>query len=139
MIKNLITLGMDRTDFILLFGHQIGYASVLYYLLLFVTVILYYLFPKKARWFVLLIASGLFYTWLFPELKQAALFGITICLSWICGLLIRRTVTCSIKMQRGVLILSIMVTAWPLLLVDANKMIMSAGQGAGVTSCLERE
>ena len=137
MIGNLMTMGMDRVDFILLFGHQIGYTSVLYYLLLFAAVIIYYLLPKKARWFVLFAASGLFYCWLFPETRQAALFGATIGISWICGILIHRTAHQTERIRRGVLITSIAVTALPLLFMDAMKMITSVtGTGTGIKSLI---
>lgn len=56
---------MEMADFVLLFGNQISYTSILYYFFLPFVVLVYYMLPKKHRWLILLAASVLFYRFLF--------------------------------------------------------------------------
>lgn len=122
---------MNKSDFILLFGDQIGYTSVIYYLLLPVAVILYYLFPKKHRWIVLLAASALFYRLLFSGHRRVLLFAATILISWISGLLIERTRSSAKPKKTAALAMGIILSSLPLLLMDAGKMIISIRGGYG--------
>ena len=116
---------MNLTYIKLLFGNQIAYTSAQYYLLLFVGVILYYLFPKKIRWVVLLAVSGAFYLFLFPQPAEAALFGSTILLSWLFGLVIKRMEQGDHRRREMVFAVCVTVTLIPLLLMDITKARMS--------------
>lgn len=117
---------MKHSDFVQLFGNQIGYTSVLYYLFLPAAAVLYYLFPKRHRWIVLLAASGLFYYWLFPTWQQAAVFAASIVSSWIFGRVI------GLHRNKRILAAGIIISALPLFLVDGGKMLISfSGGGCG--------
>lgn len=123
---------MGVSDFVLFFGNQIGYTSVLYYLFLPFVVLMYYLFPKKHRWIVLLMASALFYRWLFSGYRCILLFVTTILMSWLFGLLIEITRGCSLRIRKVVLAGSLFAVLSPLLLMDITKMIMPiAGERMG--------
>ena len=115
---------MGMSDFVLLFGNQIGYTSVLYYLFLPCVVLFYYLFPKRYRWIILLMASVLFYRWLFSGHKSVFLFAATIFLSWVFGLLIENTRSCALRIRKGVLVGSIFALVVPLLFMDIAKMVL---------------
>lgn len=124
---------MNLSDLVLLFGNQISYTSVLYYLSLPVVVVFYYLLPRKYSWVSLLAASILFYRWLFSGHKCVLLFAATIFVSWLFGLLIERTRTNSGIVRKILLGSGVLIAAVPLLFMDINKMLMSvAGEGTGV-------
>lgn len=122
---------MEMADFVLLFGNQISYTSILYYFFLPFVVLVYYMLPKKHRWLILLAASVLFYRFLFSGRRCVFLFAATILMSWLFSLLIESTRRCSLRMRKVILAGSILIAAVPLLLMDITKMIMTAGEWSG--------
>lgn len=122
---------MEMADFVLLFGNQISYTSILYYFFLPFVVFVYYMLPKKHRWLILLAASVLFYRFLFSGRRCVFLFAATILMSWLFSLLIESTRRCSLRMRKVILAGSILIAAVPLLLMDITKMIMPAGEWSG--------
>lgn len=104
-----------------LFGKQIGYTSIIYYLLLIACVIAYYLIPRRHRWTVLLTTSAIFYSWLFQTSLQIIVFITSIILSWGCGLVISK------HTKKTWLAISIIISALPLFISDGCKLINSAG------------
>jgi len=116
---------MKASDFVLLFGSSINYLSVLYYLLLAGTVVVYYLLPKKVRWVALLAASGLFYYWLFARTIQTALFVCSIVISWFFGIALKKERTSSPKRRGCYLAVAVIISAFPLLLICVNRLLLS--------------
>lgn len=112
---------MSHNDFILLFGSQISYTSVLYYLFLSAAVLVYYLFPKKHRWIILLAASCLFYYWLFQKHKQIAVFAASVLISWLAGIIIDK----ANEHRKAALAVGIFLSALPLFASDGNKLLLS--------------
>lgn len=128
---------MSKSDFILLFGNQIGYTSVLYYLFLPAAVIAYYLIPKKHRWLALLGASALFYYLLFSNRSQKLVFSLSIVISWVGGLILGKLKDSSAEKRSCALAVSIILSALPLILMDGDKMLMSAtGDRCGIRNLI---
>ena len=67
-----------------------SYVSIPYYIMVVLAVVLYYAFPKKIRWMVLLLASGCFYYAVSERKEQLVMFGISIVLSYYSGILLQR-------------------------------------------------
>ena len=74
--------------------------------------ILYYAIPHKYRWFLLLMASCVFYMWFIPQ--YILILSITIVIDYIAGILIERTL--SRKRKKLYLIISIISTCLVLFL-----------------------
>lgn len=116
---------LNYSDFSLLFGNQISYTSVLYYLFLFSAVLVYYLIPKKHRWMLLLLDSVLFYYLLFCGRKCMALLALTIFVSWLWGILLKKSEPLSKKIRKLLLVGGVAACACPLILMDISKMTAS--------------
>lgn len=65
-----------------------SYAAIPYYIMIILTVILYYILPKKIRWIALLISSGYFYYSVSDNRVQLMIFGISILAGYLCGIFI---------------------------------------------------
>lgn len=89
-----------------------GFVSIPYYLFLGATVVLYYLFPLRHRWLLVLVADLLYYSLAGPE-GLVLLGGMTL-LSYVMGLALE-------KVRRGpILLLALAVTLAPLLAVKTG-------------------
>ena len=91
-----------------------NYICTEYYLLLFLTLILYYIIPKGKQWIALLIGSAVFYCLVSTDIMQLCLFLATIILSFLGALLIERSKEG--KQRLFMLWAVIILTAAPLLL-----------------------
>jgi len=91
-----------------------NYICTEYYLLLFLTLILYYMIPKGKQWIALLIGSAVFYCLVSTDIMQLCLFLATIILSFLGALLIERSKEG--KQRLFMLWAVIILTAVPLLL-----------------------
>lgn len=69
---------------------ELSYVSLNYYALLVLLVILYYIFPLKHRWCVLLAGSGCFYYLAMENWAELAVFLASIGTSYLFGILIQR-------------------------------------------------
>ena len=86
------------------------YTSFYFYVFLSVTLVAYYVIPKAFRWLVLLLANFCFLWFATGDIKKIALFGLTIVISYAFSRAVEK------KKSKGILILSILVSAAPLLL-----------------------
>lgn len=67
------------------------YTSLWYAVLVLLTLILYQILPQKRRWLALLLASAAFYVLAVRRIPQLLLFGGTVLLSWLGGVLLMKT------------------------------------------------
>lgn len=97
-----------------------SYTTWSYFVLVGLGFALYYLVKKKYQWGILLIVSTLFYIQAVGrDLKQLAVFYLTILISYIFGLLL-----CKIK-GRAFFILSLIISIFPLILVKGNAFLFN--------------
>lgn len=101
------------------------YISIIFYIFVLVTVILYYLFPTKQRWIILLCANIAFYVIVAKE--SVVLFVLTIIFSWIAGLGIDKLENSSVKSNIKKLFLAgmIIVVISPLFIVKYSNFALS--------------
>lgn len=69
---------------------MMSYISISFYILFGLTVILYYMFPVRLRWTVLLAGSVFFYCFAAPSLRSCIFFLATILLGWLLGFFVGR-------------------------------------------------
>lgn len=65
-----------------------SYSSITYYTLVVLSVCLYYVFPKKFRWIILLFANLCFYCLVISDKLQLAVFACSIIISYFCAQII---------------------------------------------------
>lgn len=98
------------------------YMSLAYYGIVLISLLIYYLFPPKHRWCVLLAASLFLYlSFSSFNWKKAALFLLTALFSYIFGLLLQQMRRSKVKpeMIRIALIVSVLIVLMPLACVKA--------------------
>lgn len=93
-----------------------NYVSVTYYMLVSLTVVLYYVFPKKNRWIVLLFVSGCFYYLVISNLVQIVVFAGSILFSFLAGMVIEtaREKNIAPNWIKVILLLGVLISAAPL-------------------------
>ena len=104
-----------------------NYICTEYYLLLFLTLILYYIIPKGKQWIALLIGSAVFYCLVSTDIMQLCLFLATIILSFLGALLIERSKEG--KQRLFMLWAVIILTAAPLLLFKGRDFLPAPDTG----------
>ena len=104
-----------------------NYLCTEYYLLLFLTLILYYIIPKGKQWIALLIGSAVFYCLVAADLMQVCLFLATIVLSFLGARMIERSK--EEKQRRFMLWAFIILTAAPLLLLKGKDFLPAPDSG----------
>ena len=104
-----------------------NYICTEYYLLLFLTLILYYIIPKGKQWIALLIGSAVFYCLVSTDIMQLCLFLATIILSFLGALLIERSKEG--KQRLFMLWAVIILTAAPLLLYKGRDFLPAPDTG----------
>ena len=67
-----------------------SYVAPGFYALIIITLILYYLFPRKLRWILLLVSGGIFYYLACPKKALILLFGLTIGVTFCFSLIIEK-------------------------------------------------
>ena len=99
-----------------------SYVAFEYYVFVLILVVIYYLFPQKSRWTVLLAGSIFFYIQIISEKRQLAVFLFSVAASYVTGLALE-----SIKRKekketwkRIILAAGIILTAAPFLIVKAG-------------------
>ena len=94
-----------------------SYTSLGYYALIIFLVALYYIFPKKIRWVVLLLGSLYFYSQLFTDFKEIVLFALSIVVSYSVALLLDRLKDDGQRrLKRAVLWAGIILSSLPLII-----------------------
>ena len=94
-----------------------NYTSWKYYCLVFILIPLYYLIPKRFRWFVLLTGSICFYVQIMTDIDQLYILVGSVILSYLAGITMHRLRnTDRIQERRLILFLGIILSAMPLLL-----------------------
>ena len=101
-----------------------SYTSLFYYAMVIALLIIYYVLPKRFRWLVLLAGSVYFYARVIDSWKQAAVFLLSIAVSYAAGLLLQKLNSSNntrsaahAGARRAVLFVGIILSALPLLLV----------------------
>lgn len=100
---------------------SMSYISLNYYILLGISVLLYYLLPLKHRWVVLLAASAVFYVWISTRKLEVLLFLAMILMTW------RFSLALGKKKNRILLIAGILLTLVPLLAVRLGGLLSRNG------------
>ena len=99
---------------------SLGYGTLAFYAFLVLCIVLYYCFPLKLRWTVLLAASCFFYYSVSASLFQLLVFASTIALSYGFSLLMERIAAKGAEKQgrkdKALLIAASVISALPLLL-----------------------
>ena len=93
-----------------------SYTSIKYFALVFLAVIFYYIFPRKHRWLILLLVSGLFYYAISGSRKQLLVFGLAVLACYGMGLLLAKKQESSIEVRCILLWAGIVISAGPLIL-----------------------
>lgn len=94
-----------------------NYMSWIYYLMVLVLLIVYYILPKRIRWFVLLVGSMYFYSEIIDSKKQIVVFLFSIVISYLAAIILQKIKkTECIIVKRLVLFLGILLSVMPLLL-----------------------
>lgn len=95
-----------------------SYTSIVFYVLLVILLLLYYVIPQKGKWIVLLAGSFLFYYFVCTDKRMLLLFGATIVISYLFGLLLQdiRRREASDTALKCTLFAGIIVSIAPLLL-----------------------
>ncbi len=96
-----------------------GYMSISYYLMLILTVVLYYIFPKRIRWIVLLVSSGYFYYSITENKVQLIVFGISILISYSAGIIVFS------NKSRTALVIGIIGSIFPLIVSKCGELFMA--------------
>lgn len=107
----------------------ISYTTIRFFLIVAVAVVLYYLFPKKARYLVLLATSCLFYYVVVPSSWQIVVFGLSVAACYGFGLLIERVRKKDPEKRKGRLILlwaGILISGSPFLASKIGDFITSS-------------
>lgn len=96
---------------------MLSYVSLNYYVLLALLVVLYYIFPLKYRWYVLLAGSGCFYYFALQNRLELVVFLASIGISYLFGILLQHLRECNSKLttKKISLILGIILSSFPLL------------------------
>ncbi len=97
-----------------------SYTSLQYYILVIISLLIYYIFPKKKRWIVLLVASIVLYCNLIAQKSQLILFCISIIISFTFAYIIDSLIKTEVTHKRPectkriVLFIGIVLTTLPL-------------------------
>lgn len=67
-----------------------NYTAARYFLFVALTVVLYYVLPRKVRWTVLMISSGYFYYVVSDDRRQLLVFAMSIAISYFAGILMEK-------------------------------------------------
>ncbi|MBP3261375.1 MBOAT family O-acyltransferase [Pseudobutyrivibrio sp.] len=101
-----------------------NYTSFAFFVMLLVILIAYYIINKKYRWTVLLLGSAFFYIHIITSLKQAAIFLMSIIITYITGLLLQKTKILSDKKVRIVILWAgILFAGMPLFITKVGEFI----------------
>ncbi len=98
-----------------------NYTSFYFYIFLFVTVVIYYIAPKKVQWIILLIANFVFIWLATSSIPKLVVFIATIFISYLFGLFLEK------YKSKLLLALGIIVSASPLLLSRIIDLINASG------------
>ena len=94
-----------------------SYCSWIYYAMVIVLLFVYYIVPKRFRWFILLLGSIFFYTQIINSKKQIVLFFLSIMISFFSGLLLQKIRHIeNINIKRIILFIGIILASLPLLM-----------------------
>lgn len=98
-----------------------SYTSLFYYAMVIALLIIYYALPRRFRWLALLAGSVYFYARVIDSWKQAAVFALSIAVSYSAGILLQKLKDTKnpahAGIKRAVLLGGIILSALPLLLV----------------------
>ena len=126
-------------DFFLdLFKTGMSYMTLNFYVLLVICLVLYYIAPKKARWFVLLLGSMVFYYFAASgDWAALSVFLGTVLVSYLGGLLLGRFNPAKRSPRAGLflLILFSLLSLSPLLFLKGSS-LFAAGAAAGLLLAL---
>ena len=101
-----------------------SYTSWVYYVMVLVLLFMYYILPKRFRWLVLLTGSIAFYTQIINDKKQAAIFFMSIAISYIAGITLQKLRNNEhLLTRKAVLFGGITLSALPLLLEKAGDFV----------------
>lgn len=106
---------------------MISYVSFNYYVLLVFLIALYYIFPLKYRWYILLAGSGCFYYLAMEHWIQLIIFALSIGVSYFFGIFIQHLREGESKQitRRLVLMLGIIMSVFPLVGSKCTDFILS--------------
>ena len=103
---------------------DMNYTSIKFYLMICVSMVIYYVFPKRLRWFILLITSGYFYFLITNDSKKIIIFAMSIIVSYFAGILIRKAK--NKKIQKMVLGIGIVISTLPLIASKCGDFLTSS-------------
>ncbi len=99
-----------------------SYIDLEYYLLLAAVVVIYYVLPRSVRWAALLAGSGLFYYKAAGDMRQIAVFVLSIAVSYAAANLISKQT--SGKVKAALLWTGILLSSGPLLLFKGSELFL---------------
>lgn len=104
-----------------------SYITLEYYVLVVISVVVYYLLPQKIRWIVLLIGSGYFYYRCANETLQIVFFIVSIIISYLAAHLIN--CQSNKKLKIFLLFFSILLSAVLLIISKCSEFLISIDNG----------
>ena len=111
------------------------YTSLRFFILMSAALIIYYICPKKAQWYILLLTSILFYVCASQgDIKTIVLFAVTILISYVVSLKISDNP--ENPSRKWILTSGIIVSALPLLLIKGNAFVVRPLFHSNITSLL---